>query len=322
MSSSEKTGSNASVACKQFAFRPSKLTEVAEKIWKKETSNTSVEKPQTTLSLVEKPKFACASSPESKSREISASSTTKPFVFGQNIKQRVVVSEEASSSNPPLNDQLNDYKSDTKVDDFKAVCQTEKESKQQSASQENGTGVSLEQSAEKYEKIKCENSRVKLAENIEVKTGEEEEFNILQVSCKLHVYDNAKQTWEERGHAVFRLNEDSKSDEDERARIVVRLQGSLKVVINSRLWDKMLLEKVTPKRLKLSAVDATDKTVVLYLISGTQCDIDKIEHEINLRLNDLKQQSSQQNSATSVKRPNTELDDKTKSDEKKSKTVH
>jgi RanBP1 domain len=44
-------------------------------------------------------------------------------------------------------------------------------------------------------------------EEVEVKTGEEEETNVLQISCKLHTFDKAKGSWAERGRGQLRLND-------------------------------------------------------------------------------------------------------------------
>jgi Ran-binding protein 3 len=44
-------------------------------------------------------------------------------------------------------------------------------------------------------------------EEVKVKTGEEEETNVLQISCKLHTFDKAKGSWAERGRGQLRLND-------------------------------------------------------------------------------------------------------------------
>lgn len=48
----------------------------------------------------------------------------------------------------------------------------------------------------------------------------------------------------------------------------MRVGGSLRLVLNSKIWSEMLLERLTPKRLKISGTDpaATD-AVALFLIT-------------------------------------------------------
>uniref|UniRef100_A0A915IWP4 RanBD1 domain-containing protein n=1 Tax=Romanomermis culicivorax TaxID=13658 RepID=A0A915IWP4_ROMCU len=117
------------------------------------------------------------------------------------------------------------------------------------------------------------------------------------VNCKLHIFDHDKKTWEERGGAIFRLNEcfnkPDESFDESNYRIVIRLNGNLRLVVNSRLFSEMLLEKISPKRLKFSVIDfEKDNKVVICLITANQNDIDRIENLIDSKLSDLKSQSS------------------------------
>lgn len=47
--------------------------------------------------------------------------------------------------------------------------------------------------------------------------------------------------------------------------LVMRTQGSLRVVLNTKLWPSMTLEKGNEKSLRITAMD-TDKDIKIYLI--------------------------------------------------------
>jgi Ran-binding protein 3 len=63
---------------------------------------------------------------------------------------------------------------------------------------------SLSEAAREYEESRAVKRKF---EEVEVKTGEEEETNVLQISCKLHTFDKAKGSWAERGRGQLRLND-------------------------------------------------------------------------------------------------------------------
>lgn len=187
----------------------------------------------------ETPKFVPLIVPENKAK-INAQSTSnqsssapKPtvssnsFIFGQNLKERVVAAENklieevnasTSLSSNGTSDMLfssaikNEVKGDGVI--------KEKESK------------SLSESAREYEESRANKRKY---EEVEVVTGEEHEVNILNISCKLFAFDKASGSWQERGRGTLRLNDFETSDSHLGSRLVFRTAGSLRVILNTKV---------------------------------------------------------------------------------------
>uniref|UniRef100_A0A915L4A6 Uncharacterized protein n=1 Tax=Romanomermis culicivorax TaxID=13658 RepID=A0A915L4A6_ROMCU len=181
--SSRNDSSNAAASPSKFAFRPSKLASVTEKIWKKDlpSSETTKKPEEPILKLVEKPIFSSSSAATTTTtkttREISSS---KNFIFGQNIRDRVVIQNQ-NNVNQDENDKKQQSTSwsttgNNQFRDFKDVT------KDQNSAAENGDSKSknFEESAKTYEQNKLLANKVQLAENVDVRTGEEDDQNILQ----------------------------------------------------------------------------------------------------------------------------------------------
>lgn len=47
---------------------------------------------------------------------------------------------------------------------------------------------------------------------------------------------------------------------------VMRTQGSLRVVLNTKVWPAMTVERASPKSIRISAVDTDTDTVKIFLI--------------------------------------------------------
>lgn len=90
----------------------------------------------------------------------------------------------------------------------------------------------------------------------------------LQISCRLFAWEAG--SWRERGRGVLRLNDPaagaSSSDASAGcARLVARVAGSLRVVLNTKLWPGMVVERAGTKSLRITAADAQQQ-VKLFLI--------------------------------------------------------
>uniref|UniRef100_T1FY59 RanBD1 domain-containing protein n=1 Tax=Helobdella robusta TaxID=6412 RepID=T1FY59_HELRO len=103
---------------------------------------------------------------------------------------------------------------------------------------------------------------------VNVLTGEENEFNILQLNAKLYLFDKETQNWLERGRGLLRLNDMMIDSSD---RNIMRAQGSLRVILNIKLWSGMLLDRASQKSIKISAVDA-EEGIKIYLITVSSLD--------------------------------------------------
>lgn len=68
-------------------------------------------------------------------------------------------------------------------------------------------------------------------EEVETKTGEEGEKNIIEINCKIFAF--VASNYEERGRGMLRLN-DSKANSSE-SRVVFRMSGNHRVLMNTKV---------------------------------------------------------------------------------------
>ncbi|MGH0175747.1 UNVERIFIED_CONTAM: hypothetical protein FKN15_071542 [Acipenser sinensis] len=110
-----------------------------------------------------------------------------------------------------------------------------------------------------------------LLEQVEVFTGEEEESRVMQITCKLFVFEKSTGSWLERGRGVLRLNDMATEESGNlQSRLVMRNQGNLKVILNSKLWAQMNVFKPARKKLCFTATDLENQVVRVFLIQRTR----------------------------------------------------
>ncbi|CAD5216758.1 unnamed protein product [Bursaphelenchus xylophilus] len=120
--------------------------------------------------------------------------------------------------------------------------------------------------------------QVELETPAETITGEEGEVNILHVSCKFYIFDKETKSWQERGNGVLRINQSF--EERQNFRIIGRATGNQRVCVNSKIFADMLLEKVSDKRLKFSAMTADSEIPQLVVIQSSPAGIAQIEAKL------------------------------------------
>lgn len=223
---------------KPFMLKPSQLNPFLNKTQEGEKHSTNPENGEkSNQSMVngELPKFVPLVATESKSiitvptsskkSAVTTKTTNCSFVFGENLKERVISSEEnqiisnasTSINSNGANEMLfssaikNDVKPDSSTRD--------KETK------------TLSESAREYEESRAVKRKY---EEVEVITGEEDENNILKISCKLFAFDKTTSSWQERGRGTLRLN-DFQVDDHTGSRLVFRTTGSLRVILNTKV---------------------------------------------------------------------------------------
>jgi Ran-binding protein 3 len=155
-------------------------------------------------------------------------------------------------------------------DDLKSISQ-------QSINIENNkdnNNLSLIEAARRYEEMKGAQKRK--YEEVEVITGEEDENNILEINCKLFTFD--KNNWEERGRGMLRLNDTKNS-----SRVVFRASGSLRVLLNTKVWSDQMCQKPSAKSLRLTAFDTTG-VMKVYLVMGRNEDIQSLFDALGTRI--------------------------------------
>ncbi|NXE06444.1 RNB3L protein, partial [Lophotis ruficrista] len=124
-----------------------------------------------------------------------------------------------------------------------------------------------------------------LLDKVEIITGEEAEHNVLQINCKLFVFNKLSLTWIERGRGSLRLNDTSTNKCGKlQSRLIMRNQGSLRLILNTRLWDQMVIKRANRKSLCFTATDQEDHSVQVFLIQASSKDTGYLYAAIHHRL--------------------------------------
>jgi len=126
----------------------------------------------------------------------------------------------------------------------------------------------------------------------EVKTGEEDEKNVLEVTtAKLFKFDRSTQQYSERGRGILRMN-DKGEGSDFSSRLVFRTAGTQRVALNTQIWGGMSVEQCTKKSIRISAQDTStddDNELGVFLI---QCGVEQskqLYQALSYRISQIKQ---------------------------------
>uniref|UniRef100_A0A3Q1J7I8 Ran-binding protein 3 n=1 Tax=Anabas testudineus TaxID=64144 RepID=A0A3Q1J7I8_ANATE len=226
------------------------------------------------------------STPSSKNATNSTDSGAK-FVFGQNMSERVL--------SPPKGESTNEENKDA----------SDPSSQESTPEKANSVSESLEESAAAYTKATAKKC---ILEKVDVKTGEESESNVLQMQCKLYVFEKTAQSWIERGRGLLRLNDMASTDDGTlQSRLVMRTQGSLRLILNTKLWPQMQVDKASEKSVRITAMDTEDQGVKVFLISGSSKDIGQLAAALHHRILALKSRAEQEPEAPTTTIPVAEV---------------
>ncbi|XP_037741351.1 ran-binding protein 3 isoform X3 [Chelonia mydas] len=201
----------------------------------------------------------------------NADASSNKFVFGQNMSERVL--------SPPKSNEAG-----TESSKENAATESGSESSSQEATPEKANNISesLAESAAAYTKATAKKC---LLEKVEVITGEEAESNVLQIQCKLFVFDKNSQSWVERGRGLLRLNDMASTDDGTlQSRLVMRTQGSLRLILNTKLWAQMQIDKASEKSIRITAMDTEDQGVKVFLISASSKDTGQLYAALHHRI--------------------------------------
>ncbi|KAM4884199.1 ran-binding protein 3 isoform 4-T4 [Sylvia borin] len=211
----------------------------------------------------------------------SADASSNKFVFGQNMSERVL--------SPPKSNE-----GSTESSKENAATESASESSSQEATPEKANNISesLAESAAAYTKA---TARKCLLAKVEVITGEEAESNVLQIQCKLFVFDKISQSWVERGRGLLRLNDMASTDDGTlQSRLVMRTQGSLRLILNTKLWAQMQIDKASEKSIRITAMDTEDQGVKVFLISASSKDTGQLYAALHHRILALRSRVEQE----------------------------
>lgn len=207
------------------------------------------------------------------------------FVFGQNIRERIIGVPDTSASSGEDNP---GESSSSDASKLFAVSGPSTESS--TASGSNGTEAKESSTVEDLTKVtrEYEESRVqkRKLDAVETFTGEEDESNILDMSCKLFAF--VASNWEQRGPGSLRLNDVKRAgndaNTDARSRLVFRTLGNFRVLLNTKVWGGMVVEKPSQKSLRLTAIDPADGSVKIYLVMARPDDISNLYSALKRRI--------------------------------------
>ncbi|XP_075060759.1 ran-binding protein 3 isoform X2 [Mixophyes fleayi] len=209
-----------------------------------------------------------------------AEAASNNFIFGQNMIARVLSPPKAEAG------------SDSNKENAGIESGSDGSSLENTPEKSNNISESLAESAAAYTKATAKRC---LLEKVEVITGEEAESNVLQIQCKLFVFDKVSQSWVERGRGLLRLN-DMASTEDGtlQSRLVMRTQGSLRLILNTKLWAQMQIDKASEKSIRITAMDTEDQGVKVFLISASSKDTGQLFAAIHHRILALRSRVEQE----------------------------
>ncbi|XP_045718261.1 ran-binding protein 3-like isoform X3 [Mirounga angustirostris] len=203
----------------------------------------------------------------------SFKSCSSDFVFGENMVERVLDTQHLTQ--PQLENDSN-----TREKPFKSTLEFPVNSP--NSSTDSIKNISLIESAAAFSSKpspKC------LLEKIDVVTGEEAEHNVLKINCKLFIFNKTTQSWIERGRGALRLNDTASSDCGTfQSRLIMRNQGSLRLILNSKLWAQMEIQRANHKNLRITATDLEDYSIKVFLIQASAKDTGCLYAAIHHRL--------------------------------------
>ncbi|XP_070592501.1 ran-binding protein 3-like isoform X2 [Erythrolamprus reginae] len=205
-----------------------------------------------------------------KDRTVSESEHSN-FVFGENIVERVLKPQKP----PELQSKDISENEPTCGPDFHTIHPW--------ATPHFAKGSTLAESAAAY--LSNKTAQRYLLEEIEITTGEEEERNVLQINCRLFLFNKALLCWTERGSGCLRLNDISSNQHGMlQSRLVMRNQGSMRLILNTKLWTQMVIERANRKSVCITATDLEDGSIKVFLIQASTKDIESLYAAIHHRL--------------------------------------
>uniref|UniRef100_A0A8D2B6E8 Ran-binding protein 3-like n=1 Tax=Sciurus vulgaris TaxID=55149 RepID=A0A8D2B6E8_SCIVU len=203
----------------------------------------------------------------------SFKSCSSEFVFGENMVERVLGTRKLTQ--PQLENDSN-----AKQKTFKSILKFPINSPNSRTDSINNTSL-IESAAA----LSSQPSRKYLLEKIDVITGEEAEHNVLKINCKLFIFNKTTQSWIERGRGTLRLNDTASSDCGTlQSRLIMRNQGSLRLILNSKLWAQMKIQRANRKNLQITATNLEDYSIKVFLIQASVKDTGHLYAAIHHRL--------------------------------------
>lgn len=225
------------------------------------------------------------------------------FVFGQNIHERIVGVPDTSVSS--ADDNQSDSSSGSKLFAVSSASTSEAavagSSTNGTEAKESSTVEDLTKVAREYEESRAQKRKL---DAVETFTGEEDETNVADMSCKLFAF--IASNYEQRGPGSLRLNDVKSSTEDVRSRVVFRTLGNFRVLLNTKVWGGMVVEKPSQKSLRFTAIDPSDGSVKIYLVMARPDDISILYAALKKRIEaERKREKTEESTSSSAAEANT-----------------
>ncbi|PKK19904.1 RAN binding protein 3-like [Columba livia] len=213
-------------------------------------------------------------------------SSNSDFVFGENMVERVLSPEK----HPKPCNEVDLYKGEVTSMHIESFYVSPQTTLLRNATLTESAAAFISKPMEKI-----------LLDKVEVITGEEAEHNVLQINCKLFVFNKLSLTWIERGRGSLRLNDTSSNKHGMlQSRLIMRNQGNLRLILNTRLWDQMVIKRANRKSLCFTATDQEDHSVQVFLIQASSKDTGCLYAAIHHRLVALRSSSEQETDANQL----------------------
>ncbi|GAB6032724.1 hypothetical protein CHUAL_014042 [Chamberlinius hualienensis] len=228
----------------------------------------------------------------------SSAGQSGAFIFGQNMNERVVnaiARQRLANGTAGLFSKLTDCVVEEDEEGLfrnakvpTVFSESPNDSSFDSATVERQI-KSLTESAQEYEARQVKRTY----EEVTIVTGEEDESNVLQMNCKLFAFDKVNASWIEKGRCLLRLNDKETEDNTIHSRLVARTSGSLRVVLNTKVWAGMSVDRPSTTSVRLTVMEG--ETVRVFLVSGSAKDIDQLFGALDWRITTLKSSEDRRN---------------------------
>uniref|UniRef100_A0A0R3RFT3 RanBD1 domain-containing protein n=1 Tax=Elaeophora elaphi TaxID=1147741 RepID=A0A0R3RFT3_9BILA len=259
---------------KQFAFKSSKLTTAADQLWSASKSGFKADEKNIKLDLG---KTLAKDKPEKSGNTEAIKSTADGFIFGSKLSEKSKAGEQLNCDSTS---ELTVTKNEVKSNAPKSVTEVFEAIKQKISS---SSFTNNHKTKEELEAVSASSSSITNEDNsdapsekdesilpkLDILTGEEGEINIYRAMCKLHTFDNSTKSWTERGMSCLRINERGE-EPPYTYRIVGRVMGNQRVVLNSQIFPDMIVEKLSMRRVKFSATAPDSEVPALFLATASE----------------------------------------------------
>ncbi|UJR32224.1 hypothetical protein I4U23_019689 [Adineta vaga] len=168
---------------------------------------------------------------------------------------------------------------------------TNTEEKDDEKEDEEENKVSLLETVAEYEAKRASTHPATTIQG-DTSTGEENEMTKFQMAGKLFMYNAEQQQFVERGYGILKINESHDSVDWDRlqARLIMRLDKSFRVILNSPIFPKMTVERATDRSIRFGAQDESQLRVFIIKASANDCS--NFCRELQLRVQMLEQQQA------------------------------